>query len=455
MSKKIGIWGLGLVGKSAIRYFFQKGYTLEAIDRREPTAQEWNFLNEYQVTFSLQDQLIPFLERMDHILASCGIDVRPYDQYCHKWLSELDIFAAECTKPIIAITGSVGKTTVTHLLSQLLASHDKKVFTGGNIGVGLLDSIEQANDADYVVLEVSSFQLERCTTFAPAIAVCTNLHANHLDRHGSLENYINAKLSMVFNQKESQVAVLPLSLLHAISPELKSRRKLIYFSDKKPTSQDLKKITDFHKIYFLHNSTLFMNYQTNTLKIFDFIKLPEISYRENVTILATILTLLELPLTNFVEILDSQELPQHRLEKVATINGADFYNDSKSTIPASTLAAIEKIQGKPILLFLGGVSKGVDRSDLVRQLQGKVRHVYCFGKEAEQLKTFCDRFNVPAFACSTLDEVFALLPSHIQKEDQILFSPAGASFDLFKDYQERGVYFKKLTMELAQKISHL
>ena len=119
---------------------------------------------------------------------------------------------------------------------------------------------------------------------------------------------------------------------------------------------------DLHKLYFLHNSTLMMSYQTTISKIYDFIELPFISYTENVIILAATLHILGCSLEKFVAIINAQELPEHRLEKIATINEIDFYNDSKATIPASTLAAIEKIKGRPIVLFLGGVSKGVDRA---------------------------------------------------------------------------------------------
>lgn len=445
--KKIGIWGLGVVGKSAITYFHAKGYDIQALDRREPNEQEKAFLAAHNTPFFLQDQLTDFLVNNDYILASCGIDLRPYNQYSHKFLSELDIFGAECNNPIIAITGSVGKTTVTHLLSQLIAHQDKTVFTGGNIGVGLLDSIPQANAADYVILEVSSFQLERCKSFKPTMAICTNIYANHLDRHGCLQAYIDAKLQLIAHQDEYDRALFPLSLQAQVK-EQNPERSFYFFSKTEPTQEQLNFLAVSDTLYFLHNSKLMVYYQTNTREIFDFKELPKISYLENVIILSAALHMLGLSLDNFVTIMNQQELPHHRLEKIATINGVDFYNDSKATIPASTLAAIEKIQGKPIILFLGGVSKGVDRSDFVSQLKDKVKLVYCFGKEAEQLKSFCDASNIPAYAYQTLDQAFDSLPNKMQTNDQILFSPAGASFDLFGDYQKRGEHFIKLVHQI-------
>ena len=153
-------------------------------------------------------------------------------------------------------------------------------------------------------------------------------------------------------------------------------------------------------------------------------------------------------LEGFVEILNQQELPEHRLEKVATIANIEFYNDSKATITASTLAAIEKINQRPIVLFLGGISKGVNRADFVKQLKDKVRMVYCFGKEAEQLKSFCDQNQIEAQAFGNLEQAFTMLTHNLIPQDQILFSPAGASYDLYTDYRERGNHFKKLVKNI-------
>jgi UDP-N-acetylmuramoylalanine--D-glutamate ligase len=446
---KIGIWGLGIVGKSAIRYFSARGYTVEIIDQRTLTPQEYDFLAQHKVLICPYIDLNSFLERNDYILPSCGIDIRPYHMYAHKWLSELDLFAQECTAPIIAITGSVGKTTVTHLLSRMLA-HYKKVFMGGNIGIGLLDSIEQANAADYVILEVSSFQLERCRSFAPHIALWTNIHANHLDRHGSLQAYINAKLHIIRLQKNNAHALLPLSLFEHIPADIRTHRPLHFFTASLPTANNIALMGDLHTLYYLHNSRLIMNYQKKDLVVFDFKQFTAVSYEENILIIAATIHQIGISLDALISHLQSEEIPEHRLEKLGTIHTIDFYNDSKATIPASTLAALEKIKGRPIILFLGGISKGIDRTDFIRQIAGKVRLVYCFGKEAEHLKTTCSLNGIQALSYATLDQAFQQLPQCMLPHDQILFSPAGASFDLYANYQERGNHFKSLVNEFKK-----
>ena len=147
---------------------------------------------------------------------------------------------------------------------------------------------------------------------------------------------------------------------------------------------------------------------------------------------------------------DNLSLPSYRLEEVATINGVTYYNDSKSTIMQATLAAVDALHNKKIILLLGGVSKGVDRAPFVQQLKDNVQAVICFGKEAEQLRAACCAASIEAHAVKTLEEAVALAQKNSQKAEAILLSPGGASFDLFKDYQERGARFKELVLSLSQ-----
>jgi len=440
MSKKVGIWGLGTVGKAALPYFSSRGFALEVMDKRTPNIQEQALLHTYNAPFFPQDCIDNFLERNEYILASCTIDLRPYRRYSHKWLSELDLFFDECTKPIIAITGSVGKTSVTHLLSALLKGNGYKVFTGGNIGIGLLDSITAANQADYIVLEISSFQLEHCKRFAPHIALCTNIYPNHLDRHSSLQEYIDAKLKIMAYQKKSDWALFPLQASHLIPPSLQKCNislfaSNVFLSDGYDRS---------YPLYFLHNEEILRRYQTNNEIIFAGSPFPNQSYPENILLLLSCLHLLGLPLNTAFFILQSTILPLHRLEKVATHHQIDFYNDSKSTLPIATLAAVKKLNTNNLILLLGGISKGVQRHTLIQELKGAVRFIFCFGKEAQELHQFCQTAQIPSYACSTLTEVFENLSRYTMQGDTVLLSPAGASYDLYKDYQERGEHFKQL-----------
>jgi UDP-N-acetylmuramoylalanine--D-glutamate ligase len=444
--KTIGVWGLGIVGKSAIRYFAQQGFALELFDQRMLSPEECKFLADYSVRQCPQSELIEFLERNDRILPSAGIDLRPFSQYKLKWLSELDLFAQECKKPIIAITGSVGKTTVTHLLSEVIKASGKSVFTGGNIGVGLLDSIRHANDADYVVLEVSSFQLELCKTFAPAYALWTNLYPNHLDRHSDFHTYFLAKSKLICHSNTK--AFVPLSIKQEIDT-LQLKHPLSWLSVTEIESATLAALPATDTLYYLQDTTLIAYTHERSSAIEQLGCVPELSYPDNILLITILAHQLGIPASTVITTLEQQELPEHRLEHVADSKGLQFYNDSKATIPASTLAALEKFKGKPILLFVGGVSKGVNRADFIKQLHGKVQTVVCFGKEAETLHSWCIDSAISSVACKTIDEAFSQAIKQAQPGTIILFSPAGASFDLFANYQERGNCFKKLVKEFA------
>src|SRR5690606_28349772 len=141
-----------------------------------------------------------FLENNSYIIPSPGINVYPYASFAHKWLAELDLFNSEYKKPIIAITGTVGKTSVTHLLDQLLQKYTQRVLTGGNIGIGMLDLLSHPENTDVSLLEVSSFQLELCKSFAPDLAIWTTFSENHLDRHETIDKYFDAKYRILINQ---------------------------------------------------------------------------------------------------------------------------------------------------------------------------------------------------------------------------------------------------------------
>jgi len=412
-NKKIGIWGYGITGRSTADFMISRGAHVGVMDKNL-LADEAAYFAQHGITFFSQDQLEAFFDAHDLIIPSAGIDLRPYyEKYKDKWLFELDIFAQEFKKPYIAITGSVGKTTVTSLLSQLLAMYGKRVATGGNIGIASLDLIAQQDDVELAVLEVSSFQLEHATRFAPELAIITNIIENHLDRHGTMEEYVRAKLNI---QKNAARALIPLELRAHISPE------------------QIKKTT------FISNA------QAELLHT-----LPPITFDQNWLTIIAILDALGLPLAELPTHAQHLKMPEHRVEYVATIRGAKYYNDSKSTAPAATLAAVERLGDAPLHLLLGGLSKGIDREPLVAQLHGKVKSIVCFGKEAEALQAFCAKYSVPAQACATLEQAVTAAHTAAQPEEIVLLSPAGSSYDLFENFEHRGRVFKELVAALSDK----
>lgn len=441
-NKKVGIWGLGVVGRAAVQLLSSQNAHVTVCDKRLLQSEERDFLISCHANFiEEQSNLNSFLHEQDYILPSPGVDTRAYQQYQHKFIAELDIFAILCTKPIITVTGSIGKTTVTSLLGQTLNQQNISTLIGGNIGIASFNLLNHQEHAHYIVLEVSSFQLERVKYFAPQLAIWTNFYPNHLDRHSTADEYFKAKCNNIAHQKSTQQALVPLAIADKLPPTCSV---LSFFSSIKPTQQQFEQYEN-HTLFFIQDKKIVVHVTREEYILAHLDELPSLSFASNWLVVCAALYLLDALPKKFE---NKYQLPEHRIEKITTSNNIAFYNDSKATIPEATLAAVIQFAGKPIHLFLGGLSKGVDRSLLIKQLKNNVHFIYCFGKEAELLLSFCEQEQIPACATTTLDEAFNRCIQQLTAGDVVLFSPSGSSYDLFNNYEERGTYFKKLVDNL-------
>jgi len=449
-NKRIGIWGLGVVGKAAICYLYKYCAQLAVMDRRPITDNECGFLAQHNASLYSEDKLESFFTCNDYVFVSPGINHEACKKYQHKLISELDLFYAAYTKSIIAVTGSVGKTTIVHLLSQILKDN-QRIGTGGNIGTCMLDLIEAQKQHDAALLELSSFQLERTHSFAPDLAIWTNFYPNHLDWHGSQESYFHAKQNIINYQRSGQKALLPLNLIEQLKHLHKKDVPWYFFSAEAPTEQQRYLVKKYaHGIFYHQKGRLVFEHNKQIEYLIALDQLPSITFLENWLILCAALYLLKQSSELALLTKKSYTLPEHRLEYVASINGIDFYNDSKATTPAATLAALNKLHAHPIILLLGGISKGINRASLIEHMNNSVKNIICFGSEWKRLQRLCLTYNKPCRSFKTLDEALLFSIDSAQAGDQILLSPAGASFDQFSDYKERGTYFRKLVMEYAQ-----
>lgn len=431
--KKIGIWGFGLVGKSALYYTTKEGAKCSIFDQRELNKDEQDSIKQQHGT--IEKTLKLFLHSNDYILPSPGVDISSYKQK-HSFICELDLFASRWLKPSIAITGSVGKTTVTTLISKLLAKR-LSVITAGNIGTPMLSTLERQDEADIAILELSSWQLEYSSHYAPEIAIITNLYPNHLDRHKTMENYLLAKANISKYQKEHQTLIAPLQLQQQLQP-LSIRSNCIWISLTRPETHFFKLCSnilflDTERVIYWHNKTEKVIIETNTLS-------ESIMIENWLFALATLLQM-QLPMELTYEC--SLQI-EHRIERVTTIDNLTFYNDSKATTTEATLAAIKQFKNEKIILFLGGLSKGVDRSTLIAQLPNNVISIICFGKEADQLKEYCADANRSAQSFCNLEKAFIYAIENKKDATIALLSPSGSSYDLYTNYEERGEHFKGL-----------
>lgn len=451
--KKYGIWGLGVVGKSYVRFLHAQGHTLSLHDSRALTADEEAFLKEYNVRYYSAQEQAAFFRDNDFIAPSPGISLVPAKEYLDKMVHELDLFGPRWQKPLIAVTGSLGKTTLVTLLASLFKANEIPVATGGNIGIPMLDLLAIQKDVEYGLLELSSFQLEYTKAFAPSLAIITNLYPNHLDRHGTLEAYLLAKAQIFKKQYPEQKILVPLSLVKQI--RTLTERPCIYFSAEEPSTQMLQLLKTGDVLYTLEENTLSRRRAISAHEIHT-TKVPlrhALAERGASLLPETWLTLLAV--SDIVGLLSSHAFTvpecaplEHRIEFLGTYGGKLFYNDSKSTIVEATRAAVLTLRPRKIHLLLGGISKGVDRGPLIEDLKTYVTSTVCFGKEAQALQASCERSGIPTSAHETLEGALKACVDKAQKDDVILLSPSGASYDLYKDYQERGRHFKKLVQEL-------
>lgn len=445
--KKIGIWGFGIVGRSALQYFDQKkALCIEILDTNPITIPP----TKTTTTSIIQSKetLERFLQLNDYIIVSPGIPLHAYHHYAHKYISELDIIAQELTSSMIAITGTIGKTSITHLLHHIIKTIYPSTQAAGNIGSPMLHLID--NQPDHVILELSSFQLQQAQQYAPNLAIITNFYPNHLDHHQSLAEYLAAKCNILRFQKAGHQALLPLDLMQAITLTIPLRKEWSFFSPVQPRLDQLKTYQN-HTIFYLHEQKVYTTEQDAYL--FNLANLPPLTFDTNWLIIIAACKLYNINLNGIAAAVKTLQLPDHRLQKIGSWHGCNFYNDSKSTVWQATLQAVLAMNNKPTKLFLGGLSKGADRTPLLQALQHKNIEIYTFGKEADALALLCKKFTIPHSAHQDVKSAWQACIKNITSPCQVLFSPGGSSYDLFPDYQARGAYFTKLVHDFIDQRS--
>ncbi len=453
---RIGIWGFGITGKAAVNYLHIQGYIVGVMDKRMPTTQELAYLTEKNISWYTEKESDLFFNCYEFVLLSSGVNVSPtcYATYKNKWLHELDFFSSVFNKPIIAVTGSVGKTSITHILGQIFKIASIPVAIGGNIGIPTFDLIHQQEIVDYALLEVSSFQLNYCKNFAPNLAIWTNFHPNHLDYHIDEQNYFLAKNNILRSQTNNQFSLISFTLRDKVTSAT-NHHKRSYFASQCPKKNELKYLTPNEQVYYLNKENNVMRYahDIHTLIMDIPSTLLNFSFIENIILLVAACDILKINPEILTTVACYTQLPEHRLEKINDYNTIEFYNDSKATTTASTLAAVEKLKNQLLHIFIGGLSKGVDRALFIMQLKKKVQHIYCFGHEASELYMMSINNGISASYHKILDDAVNHCFSLIKPGDCVLLSPAGSSYDLYTNYEERGNHFKLLVTQFIQKHS--
>ena len=446
--KNVTVFGLGQSGIACAKKLVELGANVTATEKRTEDELDKNnvsMLRDLGVKLELGGHTSGSTEKSSLIVMSPGIHIdipviKDAKSRGVPVISEIELAFNFIKKPIIAVTGTNGKTTTVSLISEMLKSSGKRTVAAGNIGNPLI-SIDDKN-LDIIVLEVSSYQLETIATFKPWISILLNITEDHMERHKSMDEYAKAKSRIFENQDSGGFTIYNADDRYIQSVINNSKAKLIPFSLKQELEYGL----------FLRDNGLIAKLSSEEIEVCkkDEMKLIGGHNIENALASVAAGLISGINLQSIKKTLSNFEGLEHRIEHVKTLSGVDFYNDSKGTNPDSTIAALKTL-GSNIVLIAGGKDKGVDISHLVAEIKKTSRITILIG---EAKKRFHDALTSQGFnnvlSASSLQDAVKTAFEKAKKGDKVLLSPACSSFDMFRNFEERGALFKDTVMALKE-----
>ncbi len=446
MAKKLVILGAGESGIGTALLAKQKGYDVFVSDASAIKANYQKELEDHQIEFESGSHSVERILSADEVMKSPGIPdknelVKAIRAKGIPVISEIEFgYRYKGNAKIAAITGSNGKTTTTSLLFHICQVAEQDAAMVGNIGFSFARQIAQDPKSLYII-EVSSFQLDDIKYFNPDIAILMNITEDHLDRYNyEFERYIKSKFRIIENQTENDY------FIYCIDDEIIVKHLELLTTNTNPLPFSMKQ--EVKKGGYIKNDQMMLKIQEErvTMSIYDFaLKGKHNAYNTMAASIAA--TTLGIRKEKIREAVSNFHSLEHRMEFVATVRGVDFINDSKATNVNSTWYALESMQ-KQTVLVLGGVDKGNDYTLIAELVKEKVKAIVCMGTDNKKIIAFFKDI-VPVIveadsAKKAVTESFKLA----EKGDVVLLSPACASFDLFKNYEDRGRQFKESVKEL-------
>jgi UDP-N-acetylmuramoylalanine--D-glutamate ligase len=450
--KRILIVGLAKTGVSLARFLHDQGAEVTVSDHKSK-AELLNHLEKLEgtpvklelgghtpKTFLAQDLIIlspgvpPHLKIFDYA-KNQGVPVTGDLEFCAQFVKE----------PMIAVTGTNGKSTTSHLIYTFLKESGKKVWLGGNYGEPLSEYLRKGEKADVLVVEVSSFMLEHVEKFSPKNIVFMNLAENHLDRYRSMEDYVNAKRKVFMNVNQSTTSILNAddnAVVELARDPMVQRGRIFYFSRKPSLEPQIMNIG-------------------GSVALKDQLKVrtgPEIQYfsvgntkmrgnhaQEN--IMAAVLAAREHGATaeSIQHVIDTYRGMPHRLEYVRRVGGVEFYNDSKATNVHAVMRALDAFD-ENVILIMGGKDTNLNYAPLRERIQRKVKSLILVGEAKERINRDIGDYS-ETFLIGTFEEAVLISYQKSRIGDTVLLSPGASSFDMFDSYVERGNYFKELVLQ--------
>ena len=449
-NKKVAIIGLGVSNAPLIDYMQKLQANLTVFDNRAEEKIDKNILQKiekYNIKKQFGENYLSNLKDFDIIFKSpsCRPDLPEIEAEVKrgaKLTSEIELVLEFAPCKVIAVTGSDGKTTTTSLIYEIL-KNKYKCYLGGNIGIPLFTEIAKMQPEDIIILELSSFQLMTMKT-SPNIAVITNVTPNHLDIHKSYEEYIEAKANIFKNQTENDTLILNYDNEITKNFSKNAKSKVIFFSVKEKLKNGV--IYDDGIIKIVEDEL-----RRHVIKLKD-TRLRGMHNAANIcAAIAATKDLVEIE--DQVTAIKNFKGVTHRLEFVREINNIKWYNDSIASSPTRTIAGLNSFE-EEIILIAGGYDKHLDYEPIATPILNKVKTLILMGQTAEKIygvvtqKQLKQNKKIDIYKVKTLEEAVQRAKEHAKPNQIVLFSPASASFDMFKNFEERGNKFKELVKKL-------
>lgn len=432
--KEILVLGLGVSGEASCRLLAERGAQVrisEGFDTPEVRSR-LETLKDHFIGYEIGGHTAEFCGNSKMVIASPGINVQ---LLCSRGIisekavvfGELELGFLFSTAPIIAVTGTNGKTTTTKLIGKILSAGGRHAVPCGNIGNPLCGEIDRLTSSSVAVVEVSSFQLETIRKFKPHIAILLNITADHYDRHGSYENYKTSKFKVFENQSEKDWAILNSTFLKdSITKNIKSRRLFFSHQNKEITIE-----IDGKKEFIASEKELFLKGTHNL---------------DNVQSASIAAGIMGIDKRVIRESVISFKPLAHRCERVAASGGIEFVDDSKATNIDASRAALRETRGK-VILIAGGRDKGGNYASISSIVKKKVKAMVLIGEAAGIMEGVFKKV-VPVTRASSMGEAVEKSISLAEMGDTVLLSPMCSSFDMFSDYKERGEAFSREVAKL-------
>jgi UDP-N-acetylmuramoylalanine--D-glutamate ligase len=434
MIKKALVYGAGVSGNGAKKLLEKLGYMVTIVDDKigEKKESVMGKLKEYEIM--IKSPGISFKNELVERAVKEGIEI----------IDEIELAARNSNYKIIAVTGTNGKTTTTAKMTELLQFAGYKAAFAGNIGNSFAEFVCEEKELDFLVLELSSYQLEAMPTFKPYISIIINLTPDHLDRYVNLKEYYDTKFNILNNQDSGDYTIVNMDDIEIVNRyEVKSVKAVKIF-----VSKEEKLFSDF----YVNNGEVY--YKSENIMETAKLSLKGIHNLENILFMAAAAKIIGIPFEKMRDFFYSTEGLEHRMEEFYSYGKLEFINDSKGTNLDATLKAIDGYSEK-VILICGGKDKKLDLIPLAKLIKEKTKQLFLIGETSDKLEALVLKEGYSAENIYNLKEIEKVISKMKEiyngnEKEIVVFSPAASSFDQFKSFEDRGRIFKELVKKYFQ-----